>query len=230
MPQHGRGDTLDVGKVDMVLAAQDGAGFCSQNHKLRCPRTGAVVDVFMDRLERLGGRLAGPRRAGGGDQPRGVGDDAVGYGHATHQLLQPQHLFGLEQQVFLKLLESWHKVQPETAKGWLFTAAYHEALARRRRRLVDEAALNRLWARPVWQCGSEPPDPAARLVREHEVDEVRRAVRELPELQRDVVERRIYRDQTFAVIAQETGCPLNTLLSRMRLAIEKLTRLLENSR
>ena len=133
------------------------------------------------------------------------------------------------QQVFLKLLESWNTVQPQTAKGWLFTVAYHEAMARRRHSQVDEAALNRLWAQPVWQSGAEPVDPATVLGRRQEMETMRCAVRELPEVQHEVVERRIYRDQTFATIAQEIGCPLNTVLSRMRLAVEKLKRLLEDS-
>ena len=131
------------------------------------------------------------------------------------------------QQVFLKLLESWHEVELETAKGWLFTAAYHEGLARRRRKLVDAAALDRLWARPVWQGGKESIDPAAVTISSQEQEAVRRAVGELPADQREVVRRRMYQDQTFAMIARELGCPLNTVLSRMRLAVEKLKRKLE---
>ena len=138
------------------------------------------------------------------------------------------------QQVFLKLLEAWESVQVETARGWLFTVAYHEAMARRRRRQVDAAALGRLWARPVWgrptgEADLESADPVRATVSREQREEVRRAVRELPEPQRDVVERRMYRDQTFAVIAREIGCSLNTVLSRMRLAMDKLKRLLEET-
>ena len=131
------------------------------------------------------------------------------------------------QQVFLKLMESWQAVELATAKGWLFTAAYHEGLARRRRKLVDAAALDRLWARPVWQCGLVQIDPAAVAIQSQEQEAMRRAVAELPAEQREVVWRRMYQDQTFAVIAREIGCPLNTVLSRMRLALEKLRRKLE---
>jgi RNA polymerase sigma factor (sigma-70 family) len=136
------------------------------------------------------------------------------------------------QQVFLRLLESWESVQAETARGWLFTVAYHEAMARRRRRQVDAAALARLWATPVWAKSmgeEESADPVRSTVSKEQREEVRRAVGELPEPQRDVVERRMYRDQTFAAIAREIGCSLNTVLSRMRLAMDKLKRLLEDS-
>lgn len=132
------------------------------------------------------------------------------------------------QQVFLKLLESWDAVQPETAKGWLFTVAYHEAMARRRRQGINGAALDALWSKPAWQGGRESADPVGLFFQGQQVEEVRRAVAELPEAQREVVERRMFRDQTFAVIADEIGCPLNTVLSRMRLAVEKLKRLLED--
>lgn len=131
------------------------------------------------------------------------------------------------QQVFLKLLESWEVVRPSTAKGWLYTVAYHEALARRRKDRLDQAALERLWARPAWQARPEPVDPAGALVQRQRRDAVRAAVGGLPDAQRDVVERRMYHDQTFAAIAEDLGCSLNTVLSRMRLAVEKLRRLLE---
>jgi RNA polymerase sigma-70 factor (ECF subfamily) len=106
------------------------------------------------------------------------------------------------QQVFLKLLESWETVRLETAKGWLYTAAYHEALARRRRSKVDDAAMSRLWARPVWQTVGERPDPPTALVHRHDRQIVREALADLPDAQRDVVERRVYHDQTFASIAR----------------------------
>jgi RNA polymerase sigma-70 factor (ECF subfamily) len=131
------------------------------------------------------------------------------------------------QQVFLKLLEAWESVQPETAKGWLFTVAYHEAMLVHRRRDRDDAARARLWARPVWQAHGEVHDPQRATVREEVVERVRRALEELPPAQRDVVERRLYRDQTFAAIAGEIGCPLGTVLTRMRLAVEKLRQRLE---
>jgi len=134
------------------------------------------------------------------------------------------------QQTFLKLLESWQTVRLETAKGWLFTAAYHEAMARRRRNKVDETALNRLWSTPVWQAATERPDAASTLTQQQDLQTMRAALNDLPATQREIVERRIYREQPFAAIAQEIGCPVNTVLSRMRLALEKLKRRLEESK
>ena len=44
----------------------------------------------------------------------------------------------------------------------------------------------------------------------------------LPVEQRRVIRMRIYEDKTFAVIAEELGAPLGTVLTRMRLALRKL--------
>ena len=128
------------------------------------------------------------------------------------------------QQVFLKLVENWATMRLDTAKSWLFTVAYHEALAVRRRRSRQESALETLWAEPVWVEQVSPP--AAALQRE-EVESVRSSLADLPAAQREVVERRVFRNQTFQSIANEVGCPLGTVLTRMRLALKALGERLE---
>jgi RNA polymerase sigma-70 factor (ECF subfamily) len=131
------------------------------------------------------------------------------------------------QQVFLKLVESWTSIRLETAKSWLFTVAYHEALALRRRQKCQDAALIELWARPVWQCQRPPDCGEVEATRREATETVRRALDALPDAQREVVQRRVYRNQTFAAIAAELSCPLGTVLTRMRLALKALARLLE---
>jgi len=128
------------------------------------------------------------------------------------------------QQVFLKLVENWAAMRLDTAKSWLFTVAYHEALAVRRRRSRQESALETLWAQPVWKEQASPP--AAAEQRE-EIESVRGSLADLPAAQREVVERRIFRNQTFQTIATELGCPLGTVLTRMRLALKALSERLE---
>jgi RNA polymerase sigma-70 factor (ECF subfamily) len=127
------------------------------------------------------------------------------------------------QTVFLKLVESWPGIRLETARSWLFTVAYREALDLRRRRKRQDAALEGLWARPVWQCGPPLWSAEADAMRGEEIEAVRRALAELPQAQREVVERRMYRQQTFAAIAAGLGCPLGTVLTRMRLALKALS-------
>ncbi|MCI0359076.1 MAG: RNA polymerase sigma factor [Planctomycetaceae bacterium] len=131
------------------------------------------------------------------------------------------------QQVFLKLVEGWPSFRLETGRSWLFTVAYHEAMDHRRRQTRLDAALAELWARPVWQARPPPAGADAEAIRREAIDAVRRALADLPAAQREVVERRMYHNQTFATIAAELGCPLGTVLTRMRLAMKVLTRLLE---
>ena len=61
-----------------------------------------------------------------------------------------------------------------------------------------------------------------RIEQLEEQDRLRRAIDRLPAAQREVVIKRLAEDCSFAEIAAELGVPLGTVLSRMRLAIEKL--------
>ncbi len=62
------------------------------------------------------------------------------------------------------------------------------------------------------------------MLRSETTERVRQALGELPPDQRQVVEMRIYEDKTFAVIADELSAPLGTILTRMRLALKRLSR------
>ena len=90
-----------------------------------------------------------------------------------------------------------------------------------------------LLRKAVWNRDLDRPDqvsPESALVQNETVEAVRKAIGDLPEDQRDVVRSRIYEDKTFAVIAEELGVPLGTVLTRMRLAMQKLQRVLSRHR
>lgn len=55
-------------------------------------------------------------------------------------------------------------------------------------------------------------------------DDVRRLVHELPDVQRDVVTMRYYKNLSFKEIAEQTGVSINTALGRMRYAILNMRR------
>ena len=57
---------------------------------------------------------------------------------------------------------------------------------------------------------------------QQDTDRLRDAIATLPEKQRLLVERAYYGDLTQSEIAKETGLPLGTIKSRLRLAINKL--------
>ena len=60
------------------------------------------------------------------------------------------------------------------------------------------------------------------LGRKEEVARLRDLMQQLPAEQQFVVRQRIQEEKTFAVIADELQVPLGTVLTRMRLAIQKL--------
>jgi RNA polymerase sigma-70 factor (ECF subfamily) len=126
------------------------------------------------------------------------------------------------QATFARASERGHTARPETIKGWLFQVAFREALTARRRRESRDQANRRLAA--LGLPAAEAPEDG--LIRRETVEAVRRALESLPDEQEKVVRARLYEDKTFAEIAREAGLPLGTVLTRMRLALEKLRRTL----
>jgi RNA polymerase sigma factor (sigma-70 family) len=131
------------------------------------------------------------------------------------------------QQVFLKLLDEWSSIRTETAKSWLFTVAYREAMTARRRKHSDAKAMAKIWSQPVWLRHAGEPTPTETAVQAEEYAAVRRALDELPANQREIVQGRVYDGKTFATLAKECNAPLGTVLTRMRLALKKLRTLIE---
>ena len=114
------------------------------------------------------------------------------------------------QQVFLKLLESGSLRHALDAKAYLFTCVRNAAL-NNRKTIQREVALDPECA---W---FEPPhrDFAAEL-------NLRRALWELPEDQREVTILHVWGELTFAQIAEVLSISANTAASRYRYALTKL--------
>lgn len=109
-------------------------------------------------------------------------------------------------------------------KAWLFRIVYHCALEFRRKSGVRDRA----WQKMVREYAETSAAPYDSLVRAETVDKVREAIQTLPPEQQHVVHARMYEEKTFAEIASELGLPLGTVLTRMRLALGRLKRNLEN--
>jgi RNA polymerase sigma-70 factor, ECF subfamily len=129
------------------------------------------------------------------------------------------------QTVFRKALEKGHTAT-ENIRSWLFKVAWNDAMLVRRVQTRQAGGLQKAaQSRGVSEGIPEESESAA--VRQETVDEVRRAIRQLPDEQQLVVRMRIYDEKKFAVIAEELGVPLGTVLSRMRAAMMKLEKSLE---
>jgi len=114
----------------------------------------------------------------------------------------------------------WHKAHlfdPARASvaTWVFTIA--------RNRKID---ILRKQRRPEpqdlpWGPEAEPAQDDA-LALQQESEQLRRALAELPDAQRELIERAYFGDLSHSEIAAETGLPLGTIKSRIRLALERL--------
>ncbi len=114
----------------------------------------------------------------------------------------------------------WHKAaqfDPSRAavSTWIYTIARNRMIdiLRRERRPEPEAM--------PWDHESEP-DQADVYAAAEESRQLSTALAELPEKQRNLIQRAFYADLSHSEIAQETGLPLGTIKSRIRLALDRL--------
>ena len=114
----------------------------------------------------------------------------------------------------------WHKAHlfdPSRASvaTWIFTIA--------RNRKID---VLRKQKRPepedlTWGPEAEP-DQEDVLTLQQESSQLRQALENLPEAQRDLINRAYFGNLSHSEIAEVTGLPLGTIKSRIRLALERL--------
>jgi len=110
-----------------------------------------------------------------------------------------------------------HLFDPSRASvaTWIFTVA--------RNRRID---ILRREKRPEpqdlpWGPEAEPEQVDV-LALQQETDILGRALQDLPAAQRDLVEKAYFGDLSHSEIAKETGLPLGTIKSRIRLALDRL--------
>ena len=98
---------------------------------------------------------------------------------------------------------------------WVFTIA--------RNRRIDALRKSRRPEPEDLPWGPEPePDQAEVLEVQQDTERLGAALAQLPEKQRALIERAYYGDLSHSEIAAETGLPLGTIKSRIRLALERL--------
>lgn len=130
----------------------------------------------------------------------------------------------VQQSVFVKALEVGQTVQPERFRGWLFRVANNEAMSLKRREKVDRRAMQQI-ANTIGR--QETTGSVLDRVSSSELaGRVQAALKQIPKEQQEVVRLRIYEGLKFAEIAKQTGVPLGTVLTRMRLALARLTKAL----
>lgn len=121
------------------------------------------------------------------------------------------------QEVMVTLWQKAHMFDPSraTVATWVFTIARNrkiDALRKQRRPEPEEL---------TWGPEAEPAQEDA-LALQQETDALAEALAALPEKQRHLVERAYFGDLSHSEIAAETGLPLGTIKSRIRLALDRL--------
>ena len=98
---------------------------------------------------------------------------------------------------------------------WVFTIA--------RNRRIDALRKARRPEPEELPWGPEPePDQAEVLEAQQDTERLGAALSQLPDKQRALIERAFYGDLSHSEIAAETGLPLGTIKSRIRLALDRL--------
>ena len=130
------------------------------------------------------------------------------------------------QEVFYKLVEADNMMKPiDQMAAWLFTVARNRITDLYRKKKPDlfteqyadeeeEFAMNELE-----EFFTDDNDPETAYLRSLVMEEVQNALDELPEAQREVFEMTELNGLSFNEIAEKTGEPVNTLLSRKRYAV-----------
>ena len=121
------------------------------------------------------------------------------------------------QEVMATLWHKAHMFDPERASvaTWIFTIARNRKIdALRKHRHPEPEDL-------PWGPDQEP-DQFEVLALQQESEKLGSALARLPEKQRVLIERAYFGDLSHGEIAAETGLPLGTIKSRIRLALDRL--------
>ena len=121
------------------------------------------------------------------------------------------------QEVMATLWQKAHLFDPARASvaTWIYTIARNKRIdAIRRQRRPEPEDLP--WG------PEEEPDQADVVILQQESDRLAKAIAELPEKQRQLIERAYFGELSHSEIAEETGLPLGTIKSRIRLALDRL--------
>ncbi|MEP1388196.1 MAG: sigma-70 family RNA polymerase sigma factor [Yoonia sp.] len=121
------------------------------------------------------------------------------------------------QEVMVTLWRKAHLFDPAKASvsTWIFTIARNRKidLLRKQRRVEPEDL--------PWGPEADP-DQADAIALQQETEILGKAIADLPDKQRLLIEKAYYGELTHSEIAAQTGLPLGTIKSRIRLALDRL--------
>lgn len=149
------------------------------------------------------------------------------YGLALHMLKNSQEAEDLTQEIFLAL---WHHKAYDPARGslssFLTTMTRSRSIDKLRSRNTNQIFLKR-WGR-IMPLDLTSNTPFEQVSLGERSQQVREALAQLSDSQRQVLEMSYYEGFSLAEIAQRLGLPLGTVKTRARLGLAKLRQTLED--
>lgn len=124
------------------------------------------------------------------------------------------------QEAFMLLATKCQEIPADQRRGWLVRTVQFHALNLRRRQQRQSRVQEKLReCKERYTIDSVNHDP---LVKAEDLERLRMGLGQLPGAQQLVVRLRLVENLSFQQIAEQLKLPLGTVLSRMRLAVEKL--------
>ena len=154
------------------------------------------------------------------------------YNLACYLVADPVAAEDIVQDAFLRAFRAFDGWRGDSPRAWLFAIVRNcwrdriGAEIARRQVLVDNAALSEAQAAAVQNLPDEADTPEASLIRDDEVEAIRRVIASIPEPFREALVLREMESLSYREIATLTEVPIGTVMSRLARAREMLARLL----
>jgi len=133
------------------------------------------------------------------------------------------HAESLAQETFLKVLRRAGSYRyPETLTTWLYTVARNVCIDFERKKGSRFQGIPDAVTTALEAPGSA--NPGTGVARDEEIEALRKAIGELPDLYREVVILRVFQGLPFKDISRVVDCPESTARSRMGYALDVLRR------
>lgn len=120
------------------------------------------------------------------------------------------------------MLTIWNKAESynpkqAAASTWIFTIARNKRID-----MIRKTKRHGINPEDPMLLEDTSPGPRHNALHNEEVNILADALKDLPEQQAELIRKSFFEDKPHAEIAQETGIPLGTVKSRIRLALERL--------
>lgn len=150
----------------------------------------------------------------------------VVHGVVSRMLESPDDVEDVVEEAFWQAWRQAERFEAErgSVQTWLLTIARSRALdrLRARRRLREEPLIDASASEADTSAPTAPSDPLADAEHAERSRIVRAALADLPAEQREALELAYFGGLSQSEIAEQTGLPLGTIKTRMRLALQKL--------